>query len=379
MVRRLVRGFVIGVVTALVGFVCVNDSHGFFNWFQKRYDAAAAMYGGTVCNPCGQQLTCNYVPQTCYRVQYVSVPVTTYHPVVSCDPCSGCQTVCMKPTTCLTQRAQYVPYTTYRLVYSVSQPACAPATTSYYAPSVAAPGVSSGCSSCGTGVATTSYYSPSAAVAAPAASTPAYAYPSGAGYSSSYRYAPSYGTTVAPAPTSNTPSYSGPTYVNPNGGATYSQAPTGGGAILSSPSLPTTTTSYYPPSTPVPAAAPTTAPSESKSETKADKPKDDDLTPIPDPQISEPKHDGPSLNKTSTPRLFDPQDKTAAAWPTTRAWGYAPVAARIAARAEATPVVQTTAMPAATTVERSPITLGPIVPVMTAPAVDANGWGAAGR
>lgn len=396
MVRKLIRGFVIGAVTALVGLVFVDDSLGFCNWFQKKQDAAAAMYGGTVCNPCGQQLTCNYVPQTCYRVQYVQVPVTTYRPVVSCDPCSGCQTVCMKPTTCMTQRAQYIPYTTYRLVYSVSQPACAPATTSYYAPTVAAPAAAAvapgGCSSCGTGVAATSYYAPTAgyapraAVAAPAAG-PVYTNSASEGYSSSYRYAPTYGATVGPAPVpaSSYPSYSGPTYVSP--GATYSSPATvapSNGAVLAAPSLPMTTTSNYPPSTPAPvvapapAATPTPAPAPAEKKTKAEKPKNDDLTPIPDPTFSEPKSDGPSLNKTSAPRLFDPQDKTAAAWPTRRAWGYAPVVGRVAARADVAPVVQTSNLTSMPVIEPSPITLGPIVPTTT-PSVDANGWGAANR
>lgn len=155
------------------------DAQAFFGCFQKRQNAAAALYGGTVCNPCGQQLVCNYVPQTCYRTQTVAVPVTTMKPVCGADPCTGCPTTVMRPVVTYQQQVQYVPYQSYRLQYSVAQPACPTATTSYYAPTlssgVAAPATSyaaptttfaapaSGCSSCNSGVAATSYYAPTTA------------------------------------------------------------------------------------------------------------------------------------------------------------------------------------------------------------------------
>jgi hypothetical protein len=152
------------------------DAQAFFGCFQKRQNATAALYGGTVCNPCGQQLVCNYVPQTCYRTQTVAVPVTTMKPVCGADPCTGCPTTVMRPVVTMQQQVQYVPYQSYRLQYSVAQPACPTATTSYYAPTlssgVAAPGATyaapttayaapaAGCSSCNSGVAATSYYAP---------------------------------------------------------------------------------------------------------------------------------------------------------------------------------------------------------------------------
>jgi hypothetical protein len=61
------------------------------------------------------QRVCQYVPQTCYRLAYQNVPVTTMRPVTTTDPCTGCTTTCMRPFTYCVQRAHYVPYTTYSL------------------------------------------------------------------------------------------------------------------------------------------------------------------------------------------------------------------------------------------------------------------------
>ena len=188
--RRL-RAF--SALTAAASLLVPADAQAFLGLCQKRQNAAAALYGGTVCNPCGQQLVCNYVPQTCYKTQTVAVPVTTMRPVCGTDPCTGCRTTVMRPVVTYQQQVQYVPYSSYRLQYSVAQPACPTATTSYYAPApssgigvaapavaapvyttpaatFAAPSLGSGCSSCNGGVAATSYYAPSAV--APAASYP---------------------------------------------------------------------------------------------------------------------------------------------------------------------------------------------------------------
>jgi hypothetical protein len=190
LMMRFRRLRVFSALTAAASLLVPADAQAFLGLCQKRQNAAAALYGGTVCNPCGQQLVCNYVPQTCYRTQTVQVPVTTMRPVCGTDPCTGCRTTVMRPVVAYQQQVQYVPYSSYRLQYSVAQPACPTATTSYYAavPSsgvggaaptyaapayttpaatFAAPTLGSGCSSCNSGVAATSYYAP-AAVAPPA-------------------------------------------------------------------------------------------------------------------------------------------------------------------------------------------------------------------
>lgn len=274
----------VGAVTlAVAGLLVPADAQAFFGCFQKRQDAAAALYGGTVCTPAGQQLVCNYVPQTCYRAEAVQVPVTTYRPVASCDPCTGCQTVCMKPQTCYQQQVKYTPFTTYRLQYSYQQPACAAPTTTYYAPTaayaapaaVAAPALP-GCSSCNKGTAATTYYAPTAVVApattyaapalttptnayyaVPATSQPAYQYQSSGPSMNNYNYAPTYGSTpttyAAPlaAPSAVLPGVSAPVTNSPtlNGATTYAQP------------------SYSQPATSAPLA--TTAPGYSSSSTMA--------------------------------------------------------------------------------------------------------------
>src|SRR5580700_5718366 len=56
-------------------------------------------------NPCGVQQTVSYVPQTCYRTQYIDVPVTTFRPAVSCNPCGGCPITTMRPVVTNVQKA----------------------------------------------------------------------------------------------------------------------------------------------------------------------------------------------------------------------------------------------------------------------------------
>ena len=58
----------------------------------------------------------SYVPETTYRTQYQSVPVTTYKPSCEVDPCTGCTRECMQPVTQYVQQAVNVPVTQYRAV-----------------------------------------------------------------------------------------------------------------------------------------------------------------------------------------------------------------------------------------------------------------------
>lgn len=448
MTRNMIRGVVIGGVMAVVSLVLTGESRGFFGFFQKRYNAAAAMYGGTTCTPAGQQLVANYVPQTCYRVQYCPVPVTTYRPQTSCDPCTGCQTTCMRPVTQYVQQARYMPYTTYRIQYSYAQPACPNPATAYYAPPTVAP---SGCNSCGTGVAAAAYYAPaatqpvvtnyaptttyaapamgyaaSAAAVAPMTTAPSGCSSCGSRPATTSYYAP--GTTYA-APTTQY-SLSGPnaaiapTYTNapPTGATTYNYAPQSSstpsysGSTYSNPGTyyvapaspaPTTMTgtSYFNGSapaivTPAPAMSPAPVQSPQPQPTPAAPRTElnpihshETLKPIPDPLSEEPaRTTGPKLGEpTSTPRLFDLQDKTAAAWPIERAWSYTAVGAVTASREVALPVAHTTiAQPAS---EWKPATLGaPIVtqpqwqpvqpnmqPATVQPTTDADGWRSVAR
>lgn len=123
------------------------ESHAIFHWLSRccgnnntpTYGAAplysAAPAAADACAPPQVSQTVNYVPQTCYRTQYVNVPVTTYRPVVSRDPCTGCPVTCCRPSTSYVRQAQLVPYTTYRRV--LSNPCCTPTATTVtagYAP-----------------------------------------------------------------------------------------------------------------------------------------------------------------------------------------------------------------------------------------------------
>lgn len=211
---------------AIAALLMPADAQAIFGCLQKRYDAAAAQYGANVCTPQGQQLVCNYVPQTCYRAQMVSVPVTTYRPVTSCDPCTGCQTTCMRPQVCYQQQVKYTPYSTYRLQYSLQQPTCAATATTYYAPvaaaTYAAPAM--GCSSCNSG-ATTTYYAPAVTTPTPVTY--------GANYAPVTTYAPA----AAYAPvTSATPTYGGASTSRPTAGYAYPSTPAGIGGYNYAPS-----------------------------------------------------------------------------------------------------------------------------------------------
>ena len=141
---RLGKLLVGAAVTA--GFLAIPaESHAIFNWFGNccgnktpTYGTAPLYSAAAPADPCctpPQVQTVNYVPQTCYRTQYVNVPVTTYRPAVGRDPCTGCPVTCMRPTITMVQQARLVPYTTYRMV--MSNPCCgatAPTTAVGYAP-----------------------------------------------------------------------------------------------------------------------------------------------------------------------------------------------------------------------------------------------------
>ena len=58
----------------------------------------------------------SYVPETTYRTQMQTVPVTTYKPSCEIDPCTGCPRECMQPVTEYVQQAVNVPVTQYRAV-----------------------------------------------------------------------------------------------------------------------------------------------------------------------------------------------------------------------------------------------------------------------
>ena len=157
------------------------ESQAIFHWFSNCCGgsttptyAAAPLYQAApaaadpCCSPPQVSQTVNYVPQTCYRTQYVSVPVTTYRPVVGRDPCTGCPVTCMRPATTYVQQARLIPYTTYRMV--LSNPCCGAASTVGYTARYSA-GVSyapaASCGGC-------SGAAPPITYAAPAASTPYY-------------------------------------------------------------------------------------------------------------------------------------------------------------------------------------------------------------
>jgi hypothetical protein len=129
--------------------------------------AAAPCCPTQVCRPvqtcrkvCEPRTTCSYVPQTCYRTQYVNMPVTTMQPATAIDACTGCAVTTMRPVTTLVSQARRVPYTTYRLAFSTvnvertvcSQTmACSSCATpvSYAAPMAPAPCATGNCATNG--------------------------------------------------------------------------------------------------------------------------------------------------------------------------------------------------------------------------------------
>lgn len=160
MYRKMRIAVASACVTSLI-LAAPRESHAIFHWLRNlccgetsvapAY-AAAAYSPMNPCNP--TPVVANYVPQICYRTQYVSVPVSTYQPVTACNPCTGLPVTTMRPAINYMRQPQLVPYTAYRVVYS--SPLVAGGTqTVNYAPT-------SGCSNCGTASATstTSYGTP---------------------------------------------------------------------------------------------------------------------------------------------------------------------------------------------------------------------------
>jgi len=80
----------------------------------------------------------SYVPETTYRTQMQTVPVTSYKPSCEIDPCTGCPVECMQPVTQYVQRPVSVPVTQYRAVtttrYVQMQPGYAAPTGAVAAP-----------------------------------------------------------------------------------------------------------------------------------------------------------------------------------------------------------------------------------------------------
>jgi hypothetical protein len=211
MISKTVRTSLAASVVAMYFLAVPAESQAIFHWLSRccggntattpTYGAAPAYSAAAPADPCCAppqiSQTVNYVPQTCYRTQYVNVPVTTYRPVVSRDPCTGCPVTCMRPATSYVQQARMVPYTSYRMV--VSNPCCgsAPAaTTAGYTPlfgalfSGRASAPAASCSGCSAAAAPISY--------APAATTPYYGTPTSGTIINSPGVAPSGTPTIAP-------------------------------------------------------------------------------------------------------------------------------------------------------------------------------------
>ncbi len=253
------RWFVtLGLIVAIVVGPAVESQacFGLFRrWCERYYSQSPAVVAQPACAP----QVVNYVPQTCYRTQYCSVPVTTYRPQTAFDPCTNCPVSCMRPVTTYVTQARMVPYTTYRLQYSNPCNTCAaPATTTYYAPQTVAP------------AATTTYMPttvPTTTYAAPAIPTTSYSQPAvynqpvatpgcsncaagGANYAATPAapgYAAAYPSTIT-QPSIVAPSTTTPTYTTPSYAPSYSS------------SVPSPTSGYTTPSTPN-VGAPTTQPS----------------------------------------------------------------------------------------------------------------------
>jgi hypothetical protein len=168
------RGVAVACGVAVSMLSTPSESQAIFHWFRNWSGNSAVVpaysyYGGLgACDPCGPQV-CNYVPQTCYRTQYVSVPVTTYRPIAGCDPCTGCPVTTYRPITAYVWQPRLVPYSSFRLVYSgaaygsamygggCAAGGCPAVSTGYYA----ATAVPSCCSPASTAI-TTPYLSPTA-------------------------------------------------------------------------------------------------------------------------------------------------------------------------------------------------------------------------
>ncbi len=191
MISRMARGLTLccGVVAALLA--TGSESHALCGLFDGLFGCCGRttyrpLFGGspcgtTACSPCATsacspctRTVCNYMPQTCYRAECVSVPVTSYRCVQTCDPCTGCPTTAMQPVTSFMRQVRYVPYTSYRQVCQT----VAAAPMAMHAPAIAAPVMAapaSGCCTPSTYAAPTTSYSipatPGAMITTPAVPT----------------------------------------------------------------------------------------------------------------------------------------------------------------------------------------------------------------
>lgn len=136
--------------------------------------AGYAPQGGCSSGWC-QQTVVRWIPQTAYRTEYQSVPVTTYKTSTSINPANGLPLTCTRPCTTYSKQARRVPYTAYRPVYTTvpvadtwgqgqqqsAQPAFGQAPTYAYQPPSAPPanyGVANGgCANCQSGGASPGY------------------------------------------------------------------------------------------------------------------------------------------------------------------------------------------------------------------------------
>lgn len=149
-------------------FAAPAQSHAIFDWLGCKCGKPAPMAAPVIeAAPVAAPTVVNYVPQTCYRTQYVTVPVTTYRPAMGCDPCTGFPVTTMRPVIAYVQQARLVPYTTYRAVMTAPVSLGLPVMGSVgYAPSA-------GCSGCSAAPAAQPYYNAAPApIAAPAAAAP---------------------------------------------------------------------------------------------------------------------------------------------------------------------------------------------------------------
>lgn len=157
MLCKALRGTLAAIVFCLAIVSVPSESHAIFHWFRRccqggwfgssAYAPAYDSYAGNGCNACAPQVA-NYVPQTCYRTQWVAVPTTTMRPVTSYDPCTGCPVTCLRPMVSYVQRPRLIPYNSYRIVYSnpAGSGCCGQSTASYYAPGGYQ--AAGGCSNC---------------------------------------------------------------------------------------------------------------------------------------------------------------------------------------------------------------------------------------
>jgi hypothetical protein len=150
-------------------FSAPAESQAIFHWFQNccnggglfapsaAVPVAAPTYTAYGADPCGcQPQRVSYVPQTCYRTQYVNTPTTVYRPVTVADPCTGCPVTTLRPMVAWVPQARQVPYVSYRIVYTNPAGVVLPAATTvnYAAPT--------GCSGCGSAPTYSPTYTPAA-------------------------------------------------------------------------------------------------------------------------------------------------------------------------------------------------------------------------